>query len=374
MDIGFIKATHPHERRVPITPETVKKFVSQGIKIHVEKGLGEKALITDEMYEAAGAILRSTSSSTVKRVPLVVSIDLPKGDLLKQFEERHTLICETDFYHQRKHIKDFAKTKATLFGLEFIPRITRAQTMDVLSSQRNLAGYKAVLEAANLYAGSFPMMMTAAGMIQPAKVLVLGAGVAGLQAIATAKRLGARVAAFDVRSVAKEQVESLGGRFVEVPAEETGDTASGYAREMSEEYKKKQSELLAKEVKESDIIITTALLMGKKAPVLLTREMIEAMKPGSVVVDIASHMGGNTELTKDSKIVDHKGVSVCGMSDLPSRLTKEASQLYARNVFHFISPSIKNNKLAFDLEDEVYKGTCVCRAGEVVNTLVKEGA
>ncbi|HKJ82463.1 MAG TPA: NAD(P) transhydrogenase subunit alpha, partial [Mariprofundaceae bacterium] len=263
-------------------------------------------------------------------------------------------------------LEEYGKSGLTCFSLELVPRISRAQNMDVLSSQANIAGYKAVLLAAEHYKRFFPMLMTAAGTVQPARTLVLGAGVAGLQAIATARRLGAMVEAFDVRAAAKEQVESLGAKFVEVSGEEDAEDAGGYAREMSEEYRRKQSELLEKHVMAADIVITTALIPGKPAPVLVTEAMVEQMKPGSVVVDMAVEMGGNCEASELDKVVEKHGVTLVGISNIPALMSADASSLYARNVFNFVQPMLadKGAALGVDTEDEVVEATLLCRDGE----------
>ncbi len=363
MKIAVVKERQKGESRVAATPETVKKFISLGFDVEIEKSAGELSSYTDDMYKNAGAKITKDVS---KDADIILAVNTPDTSSLKQGA---IVIASLKPYENKAQFDDFNKAQATTFAMELAPRITRAQSMDILSSQSNLAGYRAVIEAAYEYNKAFPMMMTAAGTVAAAKVVVIGAGVAGLQAIATARRLGAIVSAFDVRAAAKEQVESLGASFVEVPAEESGDAAGGYAKEMSDEYKKRQSQVLHEHLKKQDIVITTALIPGKKAPILITAEMVKDMKEGAVIVDIAAINGGNCELTESGKIVTKHGVKIIGHENFPSRIATDASSLYARNLFNFIgilydkeSKSIKLN-----MDDEIIKATIITHEGKTIN-------
>ncbi len=372
MKIGFLKSAHAAEKRFTLTPSMVKKYINKGATVWVEQGAGVSANISDEDLEQAGAHIHSTAAEICSAVRVVVSMQLPAAELLKKMKPDAALVGPFFMQRHPEHVNVCAQYSFKTFSLELIPRISRAQNMDILSSQSNLAGYKAVLEAANIYQGAFPMMMTAAGLISPAKVLVLGAGVAGLQAIATAKRLGAQVSAFDVRPAVKEQVESLGAKFIEVKSEAASEDAGGYATEMSEDYKMKQQQLIANELKKTNIVITTALVPGKRAPTLITKDMVNAMPAGSVVIDMAAEAGGNCEYTKPDECVRVGTVSIAGYTDLPSRVAPEASKLLAQNIFHYLSPAINGKEIAFDLDDEVYKQTLVTQGGEVVHERFKQ--
>ena len=383
MQIGIIKERRLDEKRVAATPDTVKKFIAMGLKVNIEKGAGITAAITDQEYEEAGASIFDDAQRVLENADIVLKINKPIGpkekdgsklDEVKLLKSGSILVSLMEPYKDRDLIALIAKQNITCFALELIPRITRAQTMDVLSSQSNLAGYKAVIEASTTYGKAFPMMMTAAGTVPPAKCLVMGAGVAGLQAIATARRLGAVVSASDVRPAAKENVESLGAKFIAVEDEEfkQAETSGGYAKEMSDEYKKKQTELIAATVAKQDIIICTALIPGKPAPVLLTPEMVDSMKPGSVIVDLAVEQGGNCPLSEPNKVVDRSGVQIIGCTNLASRVAIDASALFAKNLLNFVTPLINRseNKIEINMQDEIILGSMITKDGEVVHDAV----
>ncbi|MGB1539821.1 MAG: Re/Si-specific NAD(P)(+) transhydrogenase subunit alpha, partial [Rickettsiales bacterium] len=322
MKIAVLKEQAKGELRVAATPDTVKKFIDAGAKVSVETGAGEGSSIADAAYKDVGASIHKSLAETVKGADVVLAVQGPEGEALATLPKGTHLIAMLNPLGDKKYSDALAKHGLTAFAMELMPRISRAQAMDVLSSQSNLAGYRAVIDAGAAFGKATPMMMTAAGTVAPAKVLVLGAGVAGLQAIATAKRLGAVVSAFDVRPAVKEQVESLGAKFVEVLSEETegAETAGGYAKEMSEDYKRKQSELIHETCKKMDIVITTALIPGKPAPVLISEEMVKDMKPGSVIVDLAVTAGGNCPLSKADKEVVKGGVKILSYTNVPSRV------------------------------------------------------
>ena len=383
MQIGIIKERRLDEKRVAATPDTVKKFIAMGLEVNIEKGAGITAAITDHEYEKAGASILDDAQRVLENADIVLKINKPIGpkdkdgsklDEVKLLKSGSILVSLMEPYKDRDLIGLIAKQNITCFALELIPRITRAQTMDVLSSQSNLAGYKAVIEASTTYGKAFPMMMTAAGTVPPAKCLVMGAGVAGLQAIATARRLGAVVSASDVRPAAKENVESLGAKFIAVEDEEfkQAETSGGYAKEMSDEYKKKQTELIAATVAKQDIIICTALIPGKPAPVLLTPEMVDTMKPGSVIVDLAVEQGGNCPLSEPNKVVDRSGVQIIGCTDLASRVAIDASALFAKNLLNFVTPLINSseNKIEINMQDEIIVGSMITKDGKVVHDAV----
>ena len=383
MQIGIIKERRLDEKRVAATPDTVKKFIAMGLQVNIEKGAGITAAITDDEYREAGANIFDDASKVLENADIVLKVNKPIGpkdkdvsklDEVKLLKSGSILVSLMEPYKDRGLIDLIAKQNITCFALELIPRITRAQTMDVLSSQSNLAGYKAVIEACTTYGKAFPMMMTAAGTVPPAKCLVMGAGVAGLQAIATARRLGAVVSASDVRPAAKENVESLGAKFIAVEDEEfkQAETSAGYAREMSDEYKKKQAELIAATVAKQDIIICTALIPGKPAPVLLTTEMVDTMKPGSVIVDLAVEQGGNCPLSEPNKLVDRNGVQIIGCTNLASRVAIDASALFAKNLLNFVSPLINSseNKIEINMQDEIIVGSMITKDGEIVHEAV----
>lgn len=377
MKISIPRERRAHERRVAATPETVKKFVALGIDVAVEAGAGEASRITDAAYEAAGAKIVGDLAQLLADADVVLKVQRPLlagedgPNELALMKRGALLIAILSPYADLDAIQQYAAAGVTAMALEFVPRITRAQSMDVLSSQSNLAGYRAVLEAVNVYDRAMPMMMTAAGTIAPARVMVLGAGVAGLQAIATAKRLGAIVSATDVRAASKEQVESLGGKFVMVESEEVAnaETAGGYAKEMSDDYKRRQAELVAETLKKQDIAICTALIPGRKAPTLINDEMVHSMRPGSVIVDLAAEQGGNCTLTKPGEVIEINGVTIIGLFNIPSRLSADASALYAKNLLNFLTPLVSAEEKALNInwQDEIVAAATLTRDGQVVH-------
>ncbi len=376
MKIAITKERRAHERRVAATPDTVKKFIALGFTVAIEKGAGESSRIPDSDYQTAGASIESDLAALLRDADIVLKVQRPllSGESeineLALIKRGALLIAMLSPYTDPSALTQYAQAGITAMTLEFVPRITRAQSMDVLSSQSNLAGYRAVLEAINIYDRAMPMMMTAAGTIAPARVMVLGAGVAGLQAIATARRLGAIVSATDVRAASKEQVESLGGKFVMVESEEVknAETAGGYAKEMSDDYKRRQAELVAETLKKQDIAICTALIPGRKAPTLINDEMVHSMRPGSVIVDLAAEQGGNCTLTKPGEIVEVNGVSIIGLLNIPSRLSADASALYAKNLLNFITPMVNADKqFAVNWQDEIIAATVLTRDGDIVH-------
>lgn len=378
MKLAILKERAAGENRVAASPETVKKFIGLGFSVVVETGAGLLAAITDDMFKTAGAIVSGTAGETLKDAAIVLKVRAPMKAELADIPAGALLIGMLSPYQEKEMIAEYAARKIDAFSMEFVPRITRAQSMDVLSSQANLAGYRAVIEAANAFGRAFPLMMTAAGTVPPAKVFVMGAGVAGLQAIATARRLGAQVSATDVRPAVKEQVQSLGATFVMVEDDETkaAETSGGYAKEMSEDYKRKQAVLVAETIKKQDIVITTALIPGRKAPVLVTEEMVKSMKPGSVLIDLAVEAGGNCPLSKPDQMVEIGGVKILGFTNLPSHIAVDASALYARNLYNFVAPMIdKETKgLKVNWEDDIIKGAGLTRAGAIVHpSLLKAG-
>ncbi len=371
MKIAIPKEQRPDEARVAASPETVKKLINLGFEVAVEAGAGLGAAIPDEAYEKAGAQIAADATVAFGNADVIAKVRRPLPGETKGLKAGALVVCIMDPFRAGDELDPLAQSGVTAFAMDLIPRITRAQSMDVLSSQSNLAGYKAVLDAASVYGSAFPQMMTAAGTVPPAKALVIGAGVAGLQAIATAKRLGAIVSATDVRPAAKEQVQSLGGKFVAVEDEEfkQAETAGGYAKEMSDAYKKKQAALIAETIAKMDIVITTALIPGRPAPRLISKEMVESMKPGSVIVDLAVETGGNCELSQPGKVVDHNGVKIVGYLNVPSRLAADASALYARNIYNFIELLVdkESKQLKVNWEDQIVADTCVIRDGKIVH-------
>ena len=371
MHIGIPTEIHGGESRVSASPETVKKFTAKGLHtVWVQSGAGAGANMADDAYEAAGAKIVPQSADLYDRSEIVVKVRGPEPQELAKIRKDALLIGLLS-PHRMEGIEALAKRGVTAFALEKLPRISRAQSMDVLSSQANVAGYKAVLVAANICQRFFPMLMTAAGTVKAARVLVLGAGVAGLQAIATAKRLGAVIEAFDVRPAAKEQVESLGAKFIEVPLsieeKAQAENAGGYAREMSEDYKRRQGELVHQRAVAADIVITTALIPGRPAPVLIQAETVRAMKPGSVIVDMAVEAGGNCPLSELDKTVIKHGVHLVGISNLPGLVAADSSALYARNVMNFVHVLLDaaTGKFTMNLEDEIIAKTLVCANGKL---------
>lgn len=370
MKLAVGKETIAAEKRVAASPETVRKLIALGFDVAVESGAGLNAAVTDDMFAQAGATIVN-SADVYKDADVILRVRQPAAAEIANMKSGALLLAQLSPYQEKETLKALAAQGVTAFSMEFVPRITRAQTMDVLSSQANLAGYRAVLEAAAAFGRAFPMMMTAAGTVPPAKVFVMGAGVAGLQAIATARRLGATVSATDVRPAAKEQVQSLGASFVMVENEETkaAETAGGYAKEMSDDYKRQQAELIAETIKKQDVVITTALIPGRPAPKLVTEEMVRSMKPGAVIVDLAVEQGGNCALSKAGEVVDVGGVTIVGHLNLPSRIAVDASALYARNLLNFITPLVdkETKQLAVKREDEIVKASMVTDGGQIVH-------
>jgi NAD(P) transhydrogenase subunit alpha len=375
MKLAVPKERRDGETRVAVTPETVKKLKSLGLEVVVETGAGAGARISDADYQAAGAVIAPDARAALADADIVFKVRGPDAGEIALLKKGAVLAALLAPHTEKDAAEKLAAQGVTAFAMEFLPRISRAQAMDVLSSQANLAGYKAVIDAAATFGRAMPMMMTAAGTIAPARVLVMGVGVAGLQAIATAKRLGAIVSATDVRPATKEQVESLGGTFVAVMDEEfkNAQTAAGYAKPMSAEYQAKQAALTAETIKKQDIVITTALIPGRKAPILVTEEMIRTMKPGAVIVDLAAGAGGNTPLSKPDETVTVHGVTIMGPTNLPGALAADASSLYARNLFNFLSLLVdkKSGALAIDWNDEIVAGSGLTRDGQVVHPALK---
>ncbi len=371
MKIAVLRERFDGESRVAATPETVAKFIGLGAEVTVEQGAGLASRIADSQFIEAGASVAPSLAATVAGADIVLCVRRPAAADLAGIAPGALLIGALDPYGNEADIAALARTGVAAVSMELMPRITRAQVMDILSSQANLAGYQAVIEAAAVFDRAMPMMMTAAGTVRPAKAFVMGAGVAGLQAIATAKRLGAVVSATDVRPAAKEQVESLGGKFIAVEDDEfkQAETAGGYAKQMSAEYQAKQAELTAQHIAKQDIVITTALIPGRPAPRLITREMVESMAAGSVIVDLAAERGGNVELTQPGRIVEHNGVKIIGFTNVQGRIPTTASQLYARNLLSFIDTLVdkKEKKLAINWDDELVKATVLTRDGAVVH-------
>lgn len=371
LKVAIAKETGEFEKRVAASPDTVKKLKDLGCSITIQSDAGKGASFTDQAFKTAGAKITKTAAEALKGADIVLSVAAPSDDALKHIKKGALLVGLLAPYNDKKIIDSCKKAEIDAFSMELVPRITRAQSMDVLSSQSNLAGYKAVLDATEHFARAFPMMMTAAGTVPPAKVFVMGAGVAGLQAIATARRLGAVVSATDVRPAAKEQVESLGATFIAVEDEEfkKAETAGGYAKEMSKTYQRKQQVLIEDTIKKQDIVITTALIPGRPAPKLITETMVKSMKPGSVIVDLAVETGGNCDASQAGKVVEKNGVKVVGHRNVPSRLATNASALYAKNLLNLLALVIdkETGKLNIDWEDEVIKGVALTKDGKVIH-------
>ena len=362
------------ETRCALTPDAVKKLIALGCGVTVESGAGLGSSIPDAEFAAAGATVAADTHAALSGADVLLKVRGPTAQEISALKPGAIVVALLDAYREKDTVAALAKAGTTAFAMEFVPRITRAQVMDALSSQANLAGYRAVIEAAHSYGRGFPMMMTAAGTVAAAKVLVMGAGVAGLQAIATARRLGAVVTATDVRPAAKEQVESLGAKFVAVEDEEfkAAETAAGYAKPMSAEYQAKQAELTAAHIVKQDVVITTALIPGRPAPRLVTAAHVASMKPGSVIVDLAVENGGNVEGAKlGETVTTPNGVQIVGWANLPGRIASDASALYARNLTAFLGLLVKDGVLAVDLEDEILKAAVVTHGGAVVHEGVK---
>jgi H+-translocating NAD(P) transhydrogenase subunit alpha len=373
MKIAILKERSPNEQRVAISLDTVKKLVSQGVEIKIEQGAGLTSSISDDEYTQAGAKISAVlleviadANIILKVQPSPTSTDLTEMGFMS---EGSLLIGLLSPYNNKELLQDYANNKITSVSMELLPRITKAQGMDVLSSQSNLSGYMSVIKAANEYGRLFPMMTTAAGTISPARVLIMGAGVAGLQAIATAKRLGAIVSVFDVRLAAKEQVQSLGAKFIEVDSQEDGSSNAGYAQEMSDDYKAKQKQLIHDTIKKSDIVITTALIPGKPAPTLITSEMVDSMRAGSVIIDLAAANGGNCEGTIADQTVIQNDVKIIGYSNLPSSVAAEASKLYSRNLYNFLEYITNKDfkEVTLDFDDEIVKSCVLTHEGKIIH-------
>ena len=358
------------DSRVSASPETVKKINEMNHAVYVQKGAGIKSNFLDQDYEENGAKIFE-DENVIREADVIFKINKPSKDQIDLFKENSILIAALDPFNNPDLIEDLRNKKIISFAMELMPRITRAQSMDILSSQSNLAGYQAVINASKLFNKALPMMMTAAGTIAPAKVMVFGAGVAGLQAIATAKRLGAIVSATDVRVVAKEQVESLGGKFIMVESDELEDaeTSGGYAKEMSAEFKTKQAELISRTLSGQDIVICTALIPGKKAPVLISENQVKSMKPGSIIIDLASESGGNCECSKSGEIININEVLVVGAKNITSEIAQDASSLFAKNLLNFfmILLDSETNEININWEDEIVTGTALTKNGEIVH-------
>lgn len=379
MIIGIPRETFPGERRVAIVPDVIPALIKAGMDVSVESRAGIESGFTDDAFVKKGAKVVSDRADLFKSADVILQVrslgsNIEKGkDDLPLLRKGQLIIGAADPLSEPNAVKELAATGVTAFAMELIPRITRAQSMDILSSMATIAGYKAVLLAADSLHRIFPMLMTAAGTIAPAKVFIVGAGVAGLQAIATAKRLGAVVYSYDVRPAVKEQVESLGAKFVEMELE-TGaaEDKGGYAKAMGEEFYRKQREMMTRVVAENDVVITTAAIPGKKAPILITAEMIKGMSPGSIIVDLAAERGGNCELTKPGETVVVNGITIMGPLNLPSTIPFHASQMYAKNIMTFVKNMIKDGALNLNMEDEIITGTMLCKDGEVVHPVIKE--
>jgi NAD(P) transhydrogenase subunit alpha len=376
MKIAILKERRPHETRVAATPETVKKLKALGAEITIEAGAGTAAAYTDQAYADAGANIVPDAATAAAAGDVIFKVQRPMSaeegvDEMALLRSGQTLMSPLGALTNKELVAALAAKGVQAFALELIPRITRAQSMDILSSQANLSGYKAVLMAADNFGRIFPQMMTPGGTLAPARAFIMGVGVAGLQAIATARRLGAIVTATDVRPATKEQVQSLGGKFVAVEDEEfkAAETSGGYAKEMSTEYRTKQAALVAEHIKTQDIVITTALIPGRKAPVLVNEDMVKTMKPGSVILDMAVEQGGNCPLSEYGKVVVKYGVKIVGPANLPAELATDSSSLFSRNLLNFITPMVdkETKALKVDLNDEVVKGTLVTQDGRVVH-------
>ncbi len=375
MRIGVPREIAPGERRVALTPDAAAALVKGGLEVLIETGAGEGAFHPDAAFEKAGARTVPDASTLYERADVVLKVQKPAPEEVDRLREGTVLIAFLQALTSPDLVQRLAGRRITSFGMEGIPRISRAQKMDALSSQANIAGYKAVLIAAESLPKFFPMMMTAAGTVFAARVLVMGAGVAGLQALATARRLGAQVWGYDVRAVVKEQIASLGARFLELDlgltdAEGTG----GYAKALSADAARRQQEMLGEKTKDFDVVITTALVPGRPAPRLVSKDTVAGMRPGSVIVDLAAEAGGNCELTEPDKVVVTHGVTIHGPTNLPATMPVHASQLYARNVTELLRELIKDGALALNFEDEVVKGACVTHAGEIVSEAFKAAA
>jgi NAD(P) transhydrogenase subunit alpha len=374
-----ITAEGADEPRVAVSPETSKKLSALGAKVKVEAGAGTRSRFSDEALKAQGAEIVASAADALRDADILLKVRRPSVEEVKALKPGAIVAAMIDPFGDRDGLEALAATNVALFSMEFMPRITRAQSMDVLSSQANLAGYKAVVDAAALFEQAIPMMMTAAGTVPAAKVFIMGVGVAGLQAVATARRMGAQVSATDVRPAAKEQVASLGAKFIAVEDEEfkQAQTAAGYAKPMSAEYQEKQAALVASHIKNQDIVVTTALIPGRPAPKLISRAMVESMRPGSIIVDLAAERGGNCELAQPGRTIEHNGVRIFGPLNLAGSVAVNASSLYAKNLLAFLETMVdkKEKVLAINWDDEIIKGTLVAKDGKIVHpSLTAHGA
>jgi len=372
MIVAIPKEVELSENRVAATPATVKEFMKAGMEVNIEKDAGIASHISNIDFEESGAKIIDSSVDLYKKADVVLKVQHPTVEEISYFSSGMVFVSLFQTTRNLNEVRAMTDIHVTGFSMHLIPRTTLAQKMDALSSQANIAGYKAVLVAASRLGKYMPLLMTAAGTIRPSKILVLGAGVAGLQAIATAKRLGAQVEVFDVRPIVKEQVESLGAKFVEIDSNGEGVGDGGYAKETSEEYKKKQQELIHKHIAKSDAVITTALIPGKPAPILISKNMVSDMRPGSVIIDLASENGGNCELTKKDEIIEYNSVTIDGTSNFPATMPIHASELYAKNISAFIKYMIDDGKIKIDLEDEIISGSLFTYKGEITDDTTRK--
>ncbi len=373
MIIAFPRETQSGETRISVTPAAIAKYIKSGITVLVEKGLGETVNLNDQDFKEAGAQIISDRDKMLSQADIILRMHKPDPKELDKMKPGSVYISHLDPYNEQALIKKLAAKKITSISMEMIPRTTRAQKMDALSSQSSLAGYAAVIEAARHSDRIFPMMMTPAGTITPASVFIIGAGVAGLQAIATAKRLGAKVEAFDTRPVVEEQVQSLGARFLKIDLGDTGQTKDGYAKELTPAQLKKQQEAMAKRIAQADVVITTAKLFGRQSPIIITKDMIEAMRPGSIIVDLAAETGGNTEGIKPGQVTQYKGVTLMAYKDMASHVPVNASEMYASNLYNLVTEYWNKESKQFHLDpaDEIVQGCVITRDGEIVNDRIK---
>ena len=374
MKIAVLKESKTGEKRVAITPAVAQQFIKQGFTCSIEQDAGYASNFSDQAYTQVGCIIVSDKTSLLKEADIVMKVNAPTDNELSAMKNGSALISFLYHLHNTELIKKLASQGISSFSMDAIPRISRAQSMDALSSQSNLAGYKTVIIGANALGKIFPLMMTAAGTITPSRVLIYGAGVAGLQAVATAKRLGAIVEVTDVRPETKEQVESLGGKFIEVKGAEAAKIEGGYAKEVSADYLQKQKEAVDKSLFQADLVITTALVMGKKAPTLITAEQVSKMKLGSVIVDMAVEQGGNCELSELDKTVNKHGVTIIGQSNLPSTLPQNASELYAKNIQNLMTHLATKDGFKWELEEEITKGTLITHQGKIIHPSLNQTA
>lgn len=372
MNIAVLKESIAGENRVAIIPDSVKRLTKNGFNICIEKGAGDKAGFADSEYEKFGATIEPSLEKLVNKAETLIKVQPPTVEEVESYGENKTLISVIQPFIHPDLINKLNEKKITSFGLDVIPRTTLAQSMDILSSMSTISGYKAVLLAAASINKFFPMLMTAAGTVAPCKVMVLGAGVAGLMACATAKRLGAVVEATDVRPEVKEQVKSVGAKFLEVKSDESGAGEGGYAKEMSDDYKQKQAEMIAKHIAKSDVVIPTALIPGRKAPILITEDHVKSMKAGSVIVDLAAEMGGNCELTEKGKDVVKHGVLIIGNTNLPSSMPFHASQMFSKNIERFLVHLTDEKGFKMDMEDEITAGSIITMGGEIIHAMTKK--